>query len=286
MSTLARPGRPLSSRVQRAYRLELAGRTVFVLLVLLALTGLVIFYLGVVTGKGLRDPNQPAAVEAAAPAPAASAGEAKPAPVPTALNHALQAPTGQIEGLKKDESTATQQTQQLLSRAKQELALDEVQPKSAVPPAPPVAAPPAPAALPAPLPPAALQPAARTAEQPAPKAQAKPAAAPLAQPAAAPLKKQAPAAARAPAPPAAATADSESLFTVQVFSSPQQAHAQEILADLKKRGFPAYMNQFQAADKRTWYRVRVGKGTRAQADALATRLRQATNLQDLRVLKP
>lgn len=286
MATLARPGRPLTSRVPRAYRLEMAGRTVLVLLALLGLTGLVIFYLGVVTGKGLRDPNQSAAVDAVPPAPAPSAGEAKPAPAPTALNHALQAPTGQIEGLKKDESTATQQTQQLISRAKQELALDEVQPKSAapqanVPPAPPKRPEPvAPVAMPqvaAPSVAAVAPPAVQPAAPPAARSAVRPA------PAAA-QKKTAPAAARPPAPPA--PADSEGVFTVQVFSSPQQQHAQEILADLKRRGFPAYMNQFQAADNRTWYRVRVGKGTRQEADALAARLRRATNLRDLRVLKP
>jgi cell division septation protein DedD len=101
-----------------------------------------------------------------------------------------------------------------------------------------------------------------------------------------PQKKPAPAAAQAPAPPVPAPADGEGVFTVQVFSSPQQQHAQEILADLKRRGFPAYINQFQSADNRTWYRVRVGKGTRQEADALAARLRQTANLQDLRVLKP
>jgi len=278
MATLARPGRPLSSRVQRAYRLEMAGRTVFLLLVLLALTGLVIFYLGVIAGKGLRDPN-PLAVDAAASAPAAPAEAAKPAPAPTALNHALQAPAGQIEGLKKDESAATQQTQQLVSRAKQELALDEVQPKSALPPLQPnVQAP----TVPAPTVPAALPPAPPVAAPPAPAVIQ-----PAARSAAPPQKKQAPASARATAPPeAAAPADSEGVFTVQVFSSPQQQHAQDILADLKKRGFPAYMNQFQGADNRTWYRVRVGKGTRREADAMANRLRQATTLQDLRVLKP
>ena len=282
MATLARPGRPFTPRVQRAYRLEMAGRTVAFLLVLLALSGLVIFYLGVLTGKGLRDPNQPTAADAAPPAPAPVAAEAKPAP--TALNHALQAPTGQIEGLKKDESSAHQQTQQLLSRAKQELALEEVPAQHAAPPVAPAPQPAAPAA-------------AKTAVQPAPvaaPAPARPAAPPAvtAKPAApaAPAKKKAPAAARAPVPPVApvpaAAADSEGGFTVQVFSSPQQQHAQEILTDLKKKGFPAYMNQFQAADTRTWYRVRVGKGTRQEADALAAKLRQAAgNLQDLRVMK-
>jgi cell division septation protein DedD len=262
MATLARPGRPLTQRIQRAYRLEMAGRTVAMLLLLLSLTGLVIFYLGVITGKGLRDPNAPAVADSAPPA--SPAGEA-PRSAPTALNHALQAPGNQIEGLKKEGDATNQQTQQLLSRAKQELALDEVTTK------------PAPASAPAaksPTQPAASAPtsAARTATsaKPAPVA-ARPA------PAAAP---------RSAAPEkSAATANGDGQYTVQVFSSPQQQGAQDVLTDLKKKGFPAYMNQFQAADKRTWYRVRVGKMSRQDAEALAGRIRQQANLHDLRVLK-
>lgn len=262
MATLVRPGRPLSTRIQRAYRLEMAGRTVVLLLLLLALTGLVVFYLGVITGKGLRDPNQPMLADATAPAATEAKPAALPGAQPTALNHALQAPNGQIEGLKKEGDTANQQTQQLLSRAKQELVLDEVRDKGA-PPAAGNLAPPAPAA--------------KTAAQPAPKTPAHPAA--TAQHA----TQKKPAAVRAPAPPAAA--ESDGFFTVQVFSSPQQQHAQDILADLKKKGFPAYMNQFQAADKRTWYRVRVGKSTRSEADALATKIRGSTTNLEPRVMK-
>ncbi len=272
MATLVRPGRPLSPRIQRAYRLEMAGRTVALLLLLLGLTGLVVFYLGVITGKGLRDPNQPTLADANALAPAATDAKpaASPGVQPTALNHALQAPNGQIEGLKKEGDSANQQTQQLLSRAKQELVLDEVRDKGT----PPVASNLAPAPI------TAANSAAKTAAQPAPKTPAKPAA-----PAQTATQKK-PAAARAPAPPAApAAAESDGVFTVQVFSSPQQQHAQDILADLKKKGFPAYMNQFQAADKRTWYRVRVGKSTRAEADALAVKIRGSTTNLDPRVMK-
>jgi|SRR5579863_3500721 len=241
MATLARPGRPLSPSVRKAYRLEMAGRTVALLLGLMAVTGLVIFYLGVITGKGLRDPNAPVTADAAAtPAPA----NATAVPAANALNHALTAQNGQIEGLKSDESAADQQTQQLLTRGKQELALEDV----------------------------TQRPDAKTASQPATKpAPAKPAA-----PSETPQKK--------PAVAAKAT-NSEGGYTVQVFSSPQKQNAQEIVSDLKKKGFPAYLNQFQAADKRTWYRVRVGKGSRQEAETMANKLRQASTLQDLRVLK-
>jgi cell division septation protein DedD len=249
MATLARPGRPLSSSVRRAYRLEMAGRTVALLLGMLALTGLVVFYLGVVTGKGLRDPNQPAPADGAAPAPAA---ESKSAPAATALNQALTSQTGQIEGLKKDESAANQQTQQLLSRAKQQIEMEEVPAK----PAPPANS-------------------AATA-QPAPQKKA----APTAKPAAARPAAAKPAAAK-PAPPVPAG----EAYTVQVFSSPQRQSAQDVVSDLKSKGFPAYINAFQAADRRTWYRVRVGKGSKQEAETVAAKLRQQSTLQDLRVLK-
>jgi len=249
MATLARPGRPLSASVRRAYRLEMAGRTVALLLGMLALTGLVVFYLGVVTGKGLRDPNQPAPADGAAPAPAA---EAKSAPAATALNQALTSQTGQIEGLKKDESAANQQTQQLLSRAKQQIEMEEVPAK----PAPPANS-------------------AATA-QPAPQKKA----APPAKPAAAKPAAARPAAAK-PAPPVPAG----EAYTVQVFSSPQRQSAQDVVSDLKSKGFPAYINAFQAADRRTWYRVRVGKGSKQEAETVAAKLRQQSTLQDLRVLK-
>ena len=256
MATLARPGRPLNSTVRRAYRLEMAGRTAALLLGLLALTGLVIFYLGVLTGKGLRDPNAPASADATAPA--ADSG-LKPGVTPTALNHALTAQNGQIEGLKSDESSANQQTQQLLSRAKQELALEEVAPK------------PATAATPSPTSKSTTQ----STPKPAPAQPAAPAA---------PQSKPGQAAARS-AHPAASATSAEGGYTVQVFSSPQQQSAQEIASDLKKKGFPAYINQFQAADKRIWFRVRVGKGSRQEAESLAGKIRQSSTLQDLRVLK-
>ena len=254
MATLARPGRPLSPSVRRAYRLEMAGRTVALMLGLLALTGLVVFYLGVITGKGLRDPNQPATAIGAPPAPAA---DTKPAPTPTALNQALTAQNGQIEGLKKEESAANQHTQQLVSRAKQQIEMEEVPSKSA----PAVAASSAPPAVSAPAHPVAAK--------KVPPAAAKTATAPSKP------------AAHSSAPAAAP----EESYTVQVFSSPQRQSAQDVVSDLKAKGFPAYINQFQAADRRTWYRVRVGKVSKQEAETLAAKLRQHSTLQDLRVLK-
>ena len=258
MATLGRPARPVFAAPRRAYRLEMAGRTVVVMLGLLALTGLVIFYLGVLAGKGLRNPNQPAAVpSASAPAP-----PSKPAPTPTALNEALTAQTGRIEDLASDESAASRQTDQLLTEGKQQIDMEELPAKPTAPPAPgagTVAESGPKRAATAPLP-------------PAPRHKAPPAAAN-------------PASANPLAHPAAPAAEGQGAYTVQVFSSPQQQSAQEILAELKRKGFPAYLNQFQAADHRTWYRVRVGKGSRQEAENLAVRLRRHSTLHGMRVIK-
>jgi cell division septation protein DedD len=249
----------------------MAGRSVALMLTLLALTGLVVFYLGVLTGRGLRDPNDTGASATATPG-AVTAGQVAtaslPSVQPTALNQALQAPTSQIEGLAKQERAASEQTQQLISRSKQQLALEDVPDKGTS--SAKVAAPPAAPAAPTP----AAKPIVQTTAKPAPWHPGKPARTSK--------TRQVPAASSSA--PAATDAD-EGSFTVQVFSSPQQQHAQEILTDLKKKGFPAYMNQFQAADKRTWYRVRVGKGTRAEADALSAQIQNATSNIEPRVLK-
>ncbi|NIP71595.1 MAG: hypothetical protein GWO16_00500, partial [Gammaproteobacteria bacterium] len=57
MATSASRSRLFPNRSRKAYRLEMEGRTLYLLLSLMVLTGGVIFYLGLVTGKALRDPN-------------------------------------------------------------------------------------------------------------------------------------------------------------------------------------------------------------------------------------
>ncbi len=264
---------------RRALRLEMAGRTVVLLLALLGLTGAVIFYLGVITGKGLRNPNAPPPSVATAPgaAPGAAAGNANSDPAPAspagvdsvALNRALTATDNPIEGLKQEAAQASRQAQTAASKAKQELQLEEV---SQPPPAPtkarkPESAPPPPskaaARKPAAARPAANQPAASQA---------------VANPPAAPKP---PAAQAAPAAPGTA----EGSYTVQVFSSLQQQSARDVMNGLKHKGYGAFLNQFQAADGKTWYRVRVGRASKAEAETLAQRLRKEGNLEGLRVLK-
>lgn len=274
MAILANSARGMPPRIHRAYRLEMSGRTLLTLLSLFVLTGLVVFYLGVLTGKGLRDPN---ATTAAAPtpggAPGAAAGTAG-SPGGTAnlaFNQALTAPNAQIEGLKSDQARLSEQTSKLMTQARKELELEEVPVKSSLAAqsnnmAPAASKPAAPAAPPA----VSMAAAPQTPRPAAPKAAA--AVAPAPKPAAPSASKTAaPAAPKAVTAPAAAP---EGMYTVQVFSSTNQRSAQELMATLKKKGFPAYLNQFQAEDKKTWYRVRVGKGTKAEAEALAARLKQ------------
>lgn len=259
MALIANSARGMPPRVHRAYRLEMSGRTLLTLLLLLSLTGLVVFYLGVMTGKGMRDPNAPTI---AATAPGATPGTPGAATNPANLtfNQSLGSTAPQIEGLKTEQSKLSDNTNKLVAQAKQELELEEVSAKSTQ------TAPAKPAPKPAAVPPAAAKPAATVAAAPAPKPSA---VAPAAKPAAKP----------APA------MSGEGGYTVQVFSSTKQANAQDLVNTLKSKGFPAYLNQFQADDKQVWYRVRVGKGTKPEADAMAARLIKDGGIKAPRVLQ-
>lgn len=75
------------------------------------------------------------------------------------------------------------------------------------------------------------------------------------------------------------------LYTVQVFSSRRQANARELMVRLKRQGFDAYMNQYQGADRKTWYRVRVGKLNRADAQRTADRLKSQAKLKAPRIIQ-
>ena len=45
------------------------------------------------------------------------------------------------------------------------------------------------------------------------------------------------------------------------------------------------MNRFQAADQKTWYRVRVGKISRVEAERLEAELRNRANLKNPRIIQ-
>jgi cell division septation protein DedD len=224
------------------------GRTLYLLLTLMLLTGVVVFYLGVVTGKALRDPNATVSLSAEMRAPADPAAPASAAGQQgLAFNEALRAKEPSIEGLRVEQEGVTQRTEDLVSRVQKQLELEEVKPGDAAPaaaPAKPPAAAQAPAAAPAP---------ARSAP--------------------------------APAPPATASTADEGLFTVQVFSSTHQDNARALAERLKGMGFAAYLNRFQDANNQVWFRVRVGRTSRGEAETLSARLRSEANLKNPQVRK-
>ncbi len=267
MAILAKGARVMPPRMHRAYRLEMSGRTLLTLLSLLTLTGLVVFYLGVVTGKGLRDPNPPSAANLPPGAAAGTQPAAGAAPGSLTFNQALTSSNPQIEGLKTEQSALAQKTQSLINQSRQEVELVEVPTKT-------------PLAAPAPGPAKATS---AKAAPPATVASAKPEGAMPAIPSAAPKRTATapPAASKPTGRPAAAGEE----YTVQVFSSTQQHSAQDLMATLKKKGYPAYLNQYQDAEKKTWYRVRVGKGSKSEADTLAARLKQDGDIKSPRVMK-
>jgi DedD protein len=61
---------------------------------------------------------------------------------------------------------------------------------------------------------------------------------------------------------------------VQLGSFSTRANAEKLVAELKSKGYPAFVSQFQGASK-VLHRVRVGpEQDRARADALAQRLKR------------
>lgn len=238
--------RAMSPRPQRTYRVEMGGRTVLVSLGLAVLTGLVIFYMGVLAGQGTRT--------AEAPEPVAELpGEAAPGtPDSLAFSDSLLQDKPVVEDLTRSQQQAAQDTQNLLARAR-EFTVEEV---PTTPPAvarAPAAAPQAPAAQ-------------------APAQAARP-------PAQAPAN-----AAPAPKRETATSNTSGEMFTVQVFSSKSRESAAELVGKLKGMGFAAYLNQFQDSGRNTWYRVRVGRASKADAERLKGSLEQRANLKSAQVL--
>jgi cell division septation protein DedD len=250
MATSASRSRLFPARSRKSYRLEMESRTLYLLLSLMTLTGVVIFYLGVVTGKALRDPNAPVTLSAQMGTALAPPGEAAQ-PGALAFSEALKGDQTAVEGLREEGRNASRQTEALISEAQKQLELKEVTP--ATPPAAPKVA--------AAATPSAAPPAAPRSDAPA-----------------------APAAPRASAPGKPAAPDGE-LYTVQVFSSQRQDSALQLMERLRGQGFAAYLNRFEAADRQVWYRVRVGKTDKASAEELQARLKSEARLKNPQVQK-
>jgi len=230
MATSIKRSPLIPPRPGKAYRLEMEGRTILLMLSMMGLTGVVIFALGIVTGMGMRDPNSAIPVAAISTAPPES-GEPTPKPESLAFNAGVKSREPTIEGLQLKEAEASGATRSLLKRAERELKLEELPVKRASAPSHPP---------------------------------------------------------RKPKEPAAASNSYDAgsrLYTVQVFSSRRQVNARELMGRLKRQGFDAYMNQYQGADRKTWYRVRVGKLNRADAQRTMDRLKSQAKLKAPRIIQ-
>lgn len=231
------------------FHLEMSGRTLFLAVILAGLTGLTLFYLGMVTGMGMRTPGsdpqiageddaKPGQKETPGDAPGQSPGQgtietggaAKPSDTDLTFYRNLKSENAVVDDLKKNQDQAAKETADLLNRSQRELKTEEETISH-----PLVANPPPSGAKPA-------------TTKPAP----------------------APAGER---------------FTVQVFSSTSRDKANDLISRLRKQGFSAYLNQFQDNKKHTWYRVRVGKVEKAEAEKLKIRLTKEAGLKAPKVQK-
>lgn len=244
---------------QKGFRLEMSAATLVLYVLLTVASGVVVFYLGMVTGKSMRTPEVTPPV-AGQQTPTAEQAKTNGAPATPKSDleffKALQSETQAIEDLQAKKTQAAQETDEVVARAQREMTTEA--------PKPAVKAAPKPEAKPETKP---------EPKAPVAKAPAKPpsSAAPAAKP---PEPK--PTVAKAPAPKG-------EQFTVQVFVTRYHDKAQQLIADLKKKGFDAYLGQFQE-NKETLFRVRVGKGSREEADKLKARLIKDAGLKDPKVM--
>lgn len=239
MATSIKRSSLINPRTPKAYRLEMEGRTIMLMVGMMALTGAVIFALGMVTGMGMRDPSGAMPVAALSTPPPEKA-EVPPAAESLSFNKGVSAPRTTIEGLQKKESEVSGKTSSLIKRAERELKLEEIplrRPKA-------IGNPPA------------------TTDSRANKTRA-----------------------TASNPAAGAPAARGEMYTVQVFSSRHQVRARELMLRLKRQGFDAYMNQYQGPNRANWFRVRVGKLNRADAQRMVDRLKSEAKLKAPRIIQ-
>lgn len=90
----------------------------------------------------------------------------------------------------------------------------------------------------------------------------------------------------APAVHANAASSAEKIpFTIQISSFREQSKAQEILNQLAKKNYPAYLISRNLGEKGTWYRVYVGKfQTKNEAETLLAELK--TDYKDSFIISP
>jgi len=254
MATSANRSRIFPARSRKSYRLEMEGRTLYLLLTLMVLTGVVVFYLGLVTGKAMRDPNTTVALSAELRTPGLpGAGDgAQPARRELAFSDALKGKDPLIEGLRTEGESAAQKTQSLLKEGDRQLELKEV-------------------AVPSPK--AILSTPTATVSStgqgtPKPSARTEPSSPVTVTPAAPPTD----------------TIPGD-LYTVQVFTSRFEKNARDLVDRLRNQGFSAYLNRYQSSKNQVLYRVRVGRTSKPEADALLRRLKSEAGLKEPQIRK-
>ena len=70
MATSSKRSPLIAPRGRKTYRLEMEGRTILLMVSLMALTGVVVFSLGIVTGMGMRAPSRAITVTTSSTQPA------------------------------------------------------------------------------------------------------------------------------------------------------------------------------------------------------------------------
>ncbi|MDH5751962.1 MAG: SPOR domain-containing protein [Deltaproteobacteria bacterium] len=247
MATPASRSSVFSSRAKKAYRLELEASTLYLLMGLAIVTGIVLYYLGVVSGLAMREPASPVSVASRVePTDAAPAPQAEE----LAFNKELEKENPAQPGKTAIDEEVASRTQQLISESRKELELEETQGNRLESPVAPVR----PAA---PSPPASSSPSVPLTESPAAPSQAQ----------------------------AETSSPDSGLFSVQVFSSQSHERAQELITELKEKGFSAFLSRYETPERMVWYRVRIGKTSESEAHALAAKLQKEHNLKSTRVVK-
>jgi cell division septation protein DedD len=219
-----------SRRVRDKFDISLEPRQVALLFVLCLVILILVFALGIIVGRGLKNPT-------GVPATAQVVSEAEQPPVDAAIDDS-EAPAAvptEDEAPKLKFFAEGQQTPQR-----------EV---SAVPPAPVIP----------PVEEEATEPAPSAAPVAAAKVEAPPAAAPKPEPKKAPAKAEKKEEPKKVAKKEPAKSASAGKFTVQVSAFQNRAQADHLVSNLKNKGYDAYIAQATIPGKGVWYRVRIGK---------------------------
>lgn len=248
-------------RVRDRFEVSLEPRQVALLFVLVLVILVLVFALGIIVGRGLRSPVTPPAVAGAAPAE--EGGDVADGPPVDAAALPGDPVEGEGDGAPKLKFYgADAKTPEREASAVAPTPADEPAAQADPAAAAPADAAPAPELKGLPAEPAPVKTAAVKADKASEKAKAKPEAKPKAEP-----KK----AAKADAKPKAAGGK----FTIQVSAFQSRSQADQLVSNLKNKGYDAYIAQAVIPGKGIWYRVRIGTfGSRDDAQKTANTLKR------------